>query len=343
MRMLPVYVMIDVSESMVGDTMRQIDDGLVKLSDTLKTIPEALESAKVSVIAFAGKPKVISPMVEVAHFYPPRLPVGGGTALGAALDLLMERIDQDVTRSTADRKGDWKPIVFLLTDGVPTDNPAPSIAKWKKDYARRANLIAISVGGRADLAGLRDIADKVMILNDMSDNAFAGLIEWVTQSITLHSQSVGVGNTGEGVNLSKDLPPELAEDDGVSAGLPDDRFAVIVGKCEKNELPYLLKFERKMIQNEQYEFRAAVAVGNEYFDMSSASGGMHEISGFALMGGSSCPQCGNGAALARCGACNGVHCLDLGTMMAICPWCGSEGQYGVAEAGSDFSLTRGLG
>lgn len=343
MRMLPVYVMIDVSESMVGDTMRQIDEGLVKLSDTLKTIPEALESAKVSVIAFAGKPKVISPMVEVAHFYPPRLPIGGGTALGAALDLLMNRIAQDVATASSGRKGDWKPIVFLLTDGVPTDNPAPAIARWKKDFAKRANLIAISVGGRADLAGLREIADKVMILNDMADNAFAGLIEWVTQSITLHSQSVGIGPVTEGVNLSKDLPPELAEDDGVSTGAPDDRYVVIVGKCEKNELPYLLKFERAMIMKDRYEFRAAVPASNEYFAMSSGAGGMHEISGHQLMGGASCPQCGNGASLARCGKCNGVHCLDLGTLTAICPWCGSEGQYGVAEEGSDFSLTRGLG
>jgi len=343
MRMLPVYVMIDVSESMVGDTMRQIDDGLVRLSDTLKTIPEALETAKVSVIAFAGKPKVISPMVEVAHFYPPRLPVGGGTALGAALELLMDRIDLDVSRASDGRKGDWKPIVFLLTDGVPTDSPAPAIQRWKTAYAKRANLIAIAVGGRADLAGLREIADKVMILNDMADSAFTGLIEWVTQSITLHSQSVGVGPASEGVNLSKDLPPELAEDDGLSAGAPDDRYVVIVGKCEKNEQPYLLKFEKGMLNKDQYDFRAAVPVTDEYFDLSSAGGGLHEISGHSLMGGSSCPHCGNGASLARCGNCNGVHCLDVGTLMAICPWCGSEGKYGVAESGSDFSLTRGLG
>ena len=343
MRMLPVYVLIDVSESMVGDAMRQLEDGLARLSDTLKTIPEALESAKVSIIAFAGKAKVITPMVEVAHLYPPRLPVGGGTALGAALDLLMERIDKDVTTASDGRKGDWKPIVFLMTDGVPTDNAAPAIARWKADYARRASLVAISIGARADLKALRDIAEKVIILNDATDTAFRGMIDWVTQSISVHSQSVGVQTSGGGVSLSKDMPAELVEDDGVMAGAPDDRYVVIVGKCEKNELPYLLKYEKAFGGGDIYQFRAAVPVGNEYFELTSGAGPTHEISGHHLHGGSSCPHCANHASLARCGTCNGVHCLDVEKMVAICPWCGTEGRYGAAEPGSDFTVSRGLG
>ena len=342
MRKLPVYFVIDVSESMIGDTMRQLDEGLAKLSDTLKTIPEALESAQVSIIAFAGKAKVITPMVEVANLYPPRLPIGGGTSLGAALDLLMDRIDRDVRPTTPDRKGDWKPIVFLLTDGTPTDNPAPAIAKWQEKYGRKASLVSIAVGGRADLKGLRDISDKTMILNDISDHAFTNLITWVTQSITIQSQSVGIGAADDGVNLSKNLPGELAEDDGRSDGLPDDRWAVVVGKCETNELPYLLKYE-KVGQQGQYEFRAAQAVSNQYFDLCADGGAIQEMNVQKLIGGSSCPHCPNEITMAQCGKCNGIHCLNVRTKQAVCPWCGGAGTYGASAPGEGFNANRGLG
>ncbi len=343
MRMLPVYFLIDVSESMIGDTMRQLDEGLAKLSDTLKTIPEALETAQVSIIAFAGKAKVITPMVEVANLYPPRLPIGGGTSLGAALELLMERIDHDVTPTTPERKGDWKPIVFLLTDGVPTDNPGSAMTRWKSDYARKASLVSISVGGRADLKGLREISDKTMILNDISDNAFANLITWVTQSITIQSQSVGIGAAGDGVNLSKNMPDELAEDDGISAGLPDDRYAVVIGKCETNELPFLLKYEKSRHQAGVYEFRAAQGVSNQYFELCADGGAMQEMNVQNLMGGSSCPHCPNEITMAHCGKCGGIHCLDVRTKQAVCPWCGGAGTYGASAPGEGFNVNRGLG
>lgn len=343
MRMLPVYFLIDVSESMIGDTMRQLDEGLAKLSDTLKTIPEALETAQVSIIAFAGKAKVITPMVEVANLYPPRLPIGGGTSLGAALELLMERIDHDVTPTTPDRKGDWKPIVFLLTDGVPTDNPGSAMTRWKSDYARKASLVSISVGGRADLKGLREISDKTMILNDISDNAFANLITWVTQSITIQSQSVGIGAAGDGVNLSKNMPDELAEDDGISAGLPDDRYAVVIGKCETNELPFLLKYEKSRHQAGVYEFRAAQGVSNQYFELCADGGAIQEMNVQNLMGGSSCPHCPNEITMAHCGKCGGIHCLDVRTKQAVCPWCGGAGTYGASGPGEGFNVNRGLG
>ena len=343
MRMLPVYFVIDVSESMIGDTMRQLDEGLAKLSDTLKTIPEALETAQVSIIAFAGKAKVITPMVEVANLYPPRLPIGGGTSLGAALDLLMERIDHDVTPTTPERKGDWKPIVFLLTDGTPTDNPQAAMTKWKTGYGRKASLVSISVGGRADLKGLRDISDKTMILDDISDNAFTNLITWVTQSITIQSQSVGIGPGTEGVNLSKNMPNELAEDDGQMDGLPDDRYAVVIGKCETNELPYLLKYEQSRQQPGLYAFKAAQGVSNQYFDLCVDGGAIQQLNVQNLIGGTSCPHCPNAVTMAQCGKCQGVHCLDINTQQAVCPWCGSAGTYGASAPGEGFNVNRGLG
>ncbi len=88
-------------------------DGLQMIIGDLRKDPHALETARVSVIAFAGVARTIVPLHEIASFYPPRLPVGGGTSLGAALRELTVQIDTRVRKTTHEAKGDWKPVVYL--------------------------------------------------------------------------------------------------------------------------------------------------------------------------------------------------------------------------------------
>ena len=82
MRRLPVYFLLDCSESMVGDKLKKMEDGLAAIIKTLRTDPHALETVHISVIAFAGIAKTIAPMIEVVSFYPPKLPLGGGDEPG---------------------------------------------------------------------------------------------------------------------------------------------------------------------------------------------------------------------------------------------------------------------
>ena len=139
MRRLPIYFLIDVSESMVGEPITQVENGMRNIIQELRTDPYALETVFVSVIAFAGKAKSLSPLTELYKFYPPKFPIGGGTSLGTALNYLMDDIEKSVQKTTAEMKGDWKPIIFLFTDGTPTDNPNPAIERWQKHYQRKCN------------------------------------------------------------------------------------------------------------------------------------------------------------------------------------------------------------
>lgn len=127
MRRLPIYFLIDVSESMVGEPIIQVEKGMRNIIQELRTDPYALETVFVSVIVFAGKEKVLSPLTELYKFYPPQFPIGGGTSLGTALDCLMNDIDKSVKKTTVEMKGDWKPIIFLFLTGCqPTIHSKPS-------------------------------------------------------------------------------------------------------------------------------------------------------------------------------------------------------------------------
>lgn len=104
MRRLPIYFLVDVSESMVGEPIQQVQDGMRMIVQELRTDPYALETAYISVIAFAGKAKSVAPLTELYKFYPPTFPIGGGTSLGAALNFLMDDMDKSLVKTTLEKK-----------------------------------------------------------------------------------------------------------------------------------------------------------------------------------------------------------------------------------------------
>src|SRR5438128_2489201 len=120
MRRLPVYLMLDCSESMAGPAIDAVQKGVEALVNQLRGDPLALETAYLSVITFAREAKQVVPLTELIQFNAPALSVRTGTSLGAALKLLVNCLKKDIVRTTATSKGDYKPLVFLLTDGQPT-------------------------------------------------------------------------------------------------------------------------------------------------------------------------------------------------------------------------------
>lgn len=183
MRRLPIYFLVDVSESMVGDPIQQVQDGMRMIVQELRTDPYALETAFVSVIAFAGKSQTISPLTELYKFYPPIFPIGGGTSLGTAMNYLMDSLDKELVKTTLEQKGDWKPIIFLFTDGTPTDDTKAAFARWNQKYRRGANLVVISIGDNADTHLLGQVSDNVLRLTNTDELSFKAFFKWVTASI----------------------------------------------------------------------------------------------------------------------------------------------------------------
>lgn len=342
MRKLPVFLVIDVSESMAGPAHDMVSRGVDDLLRALRTDPQALETAYISIIVFAGRAKVLTPMTELAYVSPPELPIGGGTALGAALTALMDGIDAHVVRGGPDRKADWKPIAFLMTDGHPTDRPDPAIQRWRRDYAARAQLVTISIGGGADHALLRRLTEDVIVLADASSDSFRRFFAWMSQSIAVRSRAVDtVGASG--VDLAKRLPEGAARMDEPAGGQGlDDRLAVFVARCQHSEAPYLLRYERAGGEGGRYALRQTIPLKASYFDLSTDGGGaVGRISTADLIGAPGCPHCGSRIGMVSC-RCGRLHCID-GPGLAICPWCGCESAFEQAPAGAELDMPRNAG
>jgi uncharacterized protein YegL len=187
-RRLPVYLLLDVSGSMSGDPIESVRQGVKTLLGELKGDPQALETVWISVITFGSTAQKAVPLTELLAVPEPVLAEGGSTALGAALRLLMESMRQDVRRTTARQKGDWKPLVFLMTDGAPTDDWEDSADELKR--AGAGNVIALAAGHHADAARLKRITDTVLRMADLQPGAMQAFFEWVSSSVSVSSLNV---------------------------------------------------------------------------------------------------------------------------------------------------------
>jgi uncharacterized protein YegL len=203
-RRLPVYLLLDCSGSMSGEPIEQVRQGIRALVQDLSTDPMALESAYLSVIRFDSTATQIVPLTELSAFPQPTLDASGSTALGAGLSLLEQCIDKEVRKTTSTVKGDWKPLVFIMTDGNPTDswkNAAKSLKSKKL-----GNIIACAAGPNADSSILREITEIVVELNSLQPAAMTAFFKWVTDSIKTTSASIAQ-NPGEApINLPPPPP-----------------------------------------------------------------------------------------------------------------------------------------
>ncbi|AZI26121.1 VWA domain-containing protein [Pedobacter sp. G11] len=207
MRRLPVYLLLDTSGSMSGEPIEAVKNGVQVMISSLRQNPQAIETAFLSVITFDSAAQQIIPLTDLASFQMVDLRATGVTALGGALKLVSNRIENEVAKTTTEQKGDWKPLVFIMTDGVPTDDWLPGLAEFKKQKV--AFTVACAAGSGADTTVLKQITENVVSL-DTADSASIGkFFQWVTASIGVTSTKVE--DAGKEISLLKELPPPPSE------------------------------------------------------------------------------------------------------------------------------------
>ncbi len=203
-RRLPVYIAIDTSGSMRGEPIESVNVGLQAMLQAMRQDPYALESVYLSVFTYDIEVKELFSLTPLEDVQMPIIscPQSGPTHLGEVLKRIVERFDGDIKASNTEGKGDWRPMLFVMTDGVPSDIQLFNTMVPEIKRRAFASVIACAAGPKAKTEYLKKFANQVVSLDTTDSAAFAAFFKWVSSSIAAGSASSGVSTEKADV-----LPP----------------------------------------------------------------------------------------------------------------------------------------
>ena len=192
----PVILLLDTSLSMSGDPIEALNRGIqIFKQDVLRDTKAAL-SVEVAIVTF-GPIRLRQDFVTIDRFDPPSLIADGGTPIGAAIEYALDLLEDRKETYKTNGIQYYRPWIFLITDGAPTDSWEMAAQRLRAAEARRRLLFfSVAVEG-ANMYTLGQIASPDRPPVKLNGLNFGGLFEWLSTSM----KRVSTSKVGEAVAL----------------------------------------------------------------------------------------------------------------------------------------------
>jgi uncharacterized protein YegL len=184
----PCVLLLDTSGSMNGMPITELNRGLQAFQEALANDALALLRVEIAIITF-GPVTVAQEFVTANQFVPPNLTASGDTPMGTAINLALDKIDERKQVYKQNGISYYRPWVFLITDGSPTDGNIWQVAATRVQEAETAKKVAFfSVGvAGANLNILGQVAKRQPL--QLKGMNFREMFVWLSSSLTNVSRS----------------------------------------------------------------------------------------------------------------------------------------------------------
>ncbi|HOX37707.1 MAG TPA: VWA domain-containing protein [Candidatus Brocadiia bacterium] len=184
----PCVLLLDVSGSMQGVPISELNAGLVQFKDELVADALATKRVDIAIVTFGEQVSVATDFTHADTFMPPTLSANGYTPMGEAINKALDMIRDRKESYKQQGLAYYRPWVFLITDGAPTDNWKPAADRVnKEDSESRFSFFCVGVEG-ANMQILQDICKSRQPLK-LKGLRFRDLFLWLSRSMISVSKS----------------------------------------------------------------------------------------------------------------------------------------------------------
>ena len=196
---------------MKGEPIEAVKVGLASLISSLRQDAHALETVHLCLMTFDREVKKLVPLTSLDEFVLPEIMAteASPTFTGLALKEVCSTVEREVIKSTTDQKGDWRPLLFVMTDGGASDIQLFNEMILRVKQTGFGAVVGCAAGPKAKPEELKKVCGQVVALDTMDGHSFQAFFKWVSASISTGSQKVD-SEQKEVVGLD-DLPPPPPE------------------------------------------------------------------------------------------------------------------------------------
>jgi uncharacterized protein YegL len=194
-------LLLDTSGSMYGSPIEELNKGFEVFCQEIKDDELAAKRAEIAVITFGGEPRLVVPFTEGRDLKPQQLTASGATPLGQALNLALDDLEQQKGAYRRAGLEYYRPWLFVLTDGRPTDEEIFAVAAdrlRKAEDKHHVSVFGIGIGEGADLRHLEELSTQRKPLR-LAGLSFREFFSWLSASLGSASASTAFGSSDSAV------------------------------------------------------------------------------------------------------------------------------------------------
>ena len=199
-RALPVFILADISGSMIGSKINELNLALREMLSELKNVDEIRGKFQLSIITFGSTAQIHLPLTDIDNVQLDELSAGGRTSMGSAFEIVHNMLeDRDIVSSKA-----YTPTIVLVSDGVPTDcDPAyyqnghydewdALITLQNGERSHKCQRLALGIGEDADVRMLKAFIanSETPVIKAKDISGISKFFRWVTMSTIARMNSI---------------------------------------------------------------------------------------------------------------------------------------------------------